>query len=344
MQKKSGETRREVLPMLVTNGTLLSLDTVDKLRKAGVLFGVSIDGIKRAHDLNRIDYRGLGTHKTILKNIKKIKDRTLLGAAVTLTDSNKDLVQTMKHLIKYFPAISIKPVRSTNGKGGICEDNIKEIKDEYSKLCLFLVKKTLEGDLSYISALLNGDDYLGKFILRVILNQKVQTRCDAGLGRYSLAADGKIYTCPAAIDINELEIGNLKTGIDTQKQKTIWKVLSERNKCDQCIAKHVCGGECMITSYYAHGKIDELDLIMCDLKRHLFSSAIKFKFAIALQNEEIYETLMNGCIEKVNRFKEDEELKRVLLQSKAKYTFTELKTIKDNNLTQYNLIKESYLV
>ncbi|MBU1141327.1 MAG: hypothetical protein KKG64_02265, partial [Firmicutes bacterium] len=94
MQKKSGETRREVLPMLVTNGTLLSLDTVDKLRKAGVLFGVSIDGIKRAHDLNRIDYRGLGTHKTILKNIKKIKDRTLLGAAVTLTDSNKDLVQT----------------------------------------------------------------------------------------------------------------------------------------------------------------------------------------------------------------------------------------------------------
>ncbi|MFH2116614.1 MAG: SPASM domain-containing protein [Bacillota bacterium] len=341
MQKKSGETRREVLPMLVTNGTLLSLDTVDKLRKAGVLFGVSIDGIKRAHDLNRIDYRGLGTHKTILKNIKKIKDRTLLGAAVTLTDSNKDLVQTMKHLIKYFPAISIKPVRSTNGKGGICEDNIKEIKDEYSKLCLFLVKKTLEGDLSYISALLNGDDYLGKFILRVILNQKVQTRCDAGLGRYSLAADGKIYTCPAAIDIKELEIGSLETGIDTQKQQKIWEVLSERNKCDQCIANFVCGGECMVTSYYAYRKIDEMDSIMCNLKRHLFSLAVKFKFVIALGDEEIYNNLINGCIEKNNRFKTDEDLNLVLEKTKSKYSFTELKSIKDSNIYLYNEIKKN---
>ncbi|MCF7931299.1 MAG: SPASM domain-containing protein [Acholeplasmataceae bacterium] len=338
-KQKSDEVRKEVLPMLVTNGTLLTLDAVDRLRIAGILFGVSVDGIKKAHDLNRIDYNGVGTHKTILKNIKRIKDRTLLGAAVTLTNSNKDLVQTMKHLIKYFPAISIKPVRSSNGIGGICEDNIEEIKEEYSKLCSFLVKKTLGGDLSYISALLNGDDYLGKFILRVILNQKVQTRCDAGLGRYSLAADGKIYTCPAAIDIKELEIGNLKMGIDTQKQQVIWKVLSERNKCGQCIAKYVCGGECMITSYYAHGKIDELDAVMCDLKRHLYISAVKFKFAIALQNKDVYKTIKCGCIEKSNRFKEDEDLKKVLDAKIDDYTFTELKRIKDEDHNEFNRIK-----
>lgn len=336
---RSDEVKKEVLPMLVTNGTLLNLEVVDRLRKAGILFGISIDGIKKSHDLNRIDYNGLGTHKMILKNIKRIKDRRLLGAAVTLTDSNKDLVQTMKHLIKYFPAISIKPVRSSNGKGGICEENIEEIKEEYSRLCSFLVKKTLDGDVSYISALLNGDDYLGKFILRVILNQKVQIRCDAGLGRYSIATNGKIYPCPAAIDIKELEIGNFKTGIDIQKQQVIWKVLSERNKCDRCIAKFVCGGECMITSYYAQGKIDELDSIMCDLKRHLYISAVKFKFAIALQNEEIYKTLVNGCIEKSNRFKEDEDLKKVLVASMDKYTFTELKKIKDEDHNEFNRIK-----
>jgi len=338
-RQKSDEILKEVLPMLVTNGTLLTLDVVDRLRRAGILFGVSIDGIRKAHDSNRIDYSGTGTHKKILRNIKRIKDRTLLGAAVTLTDSNKDLVQTLKHLNKYFPAISIKPVRSLNGKGGICEDNIKEIKEQYLRLCSFLVKKTLGGDLSYISALLNGDDYLGKFILRIILNQKVQTRCDAGLGRYSLAADGKIYTCPAAIDIKELEIGSLETGIDTQKQLTIWKVLSERSKCGQCIAKYVCGGECMITSYYAHGKIDELDSVMCDLKRHLYILAVKFKFAIALQNENIYETIFNGCVDKMNRFNEDEDLKNVLDTLNKKYTFSELKKIKDEQHDEYIRIK-----
>lgn len=333
-KQKSDEVRKEVLPMLVTNGTLLTLDAVDKLRKAGILFGVSIDGIKKVHDSKRIDYNGVGTHKTILKNIKRIKDRTLLGAAVTLTNSNKDLVQTMKHLIKYFPAISIKPVRSSNGKGGICEDNIEEIKEEYSKLCSFLVNKTLGGDLSYISALLNGDDYLGKFLLRVILNQKVQTRCDAGLGRYSLATDGKIYTCPAAIDIKELEIGNLETGIDTQKQQNIWKVLSERNKCDQCIAKFVCGGECMIMSYYAHGTIDDTDSIMCDLKKHLFILAIKLKYAIAIKDSTIYSIIENGCLQKTKRFEKDAELEEKLNRQDV-LSFTELKELKDRNYEKF---------
>ncbi|HBG32482.1 MAG TPA: hypothetical protein DDW82_01885 [Acholeplasmataceae bacterium] len=338
-KQKSDEIRKEVLPMLVTNGTLLTSDAVDRLRKAGILFGVSIDGIKKAHDSSRIYYNGLGTHRTILKNIKNIKDRTLLGAAVTLTDSNKDLVQTMKYLNKYFPAISVKPVRSLNGNGGICEDNIKEIKEQYSKLCSFLVKKTLGGDLSYISALLNGDDYLGKFILRIILNQKIQTRCDAGLGRYSLAADRKIYTCPAAIDIKELEIGSLETGIDIQKQQGVWKVLSDRSKCDQCIAKFVCGGECMITSYYAHGKIDEMDSVMCDLKRHLFKLAIKFKYIISSQNECIYRAIMNGCIEKMNRFSEDKELKEALDNPLNHYSFTELKKIKDTSKENFMKLK-----
>lgn len=337
-KKKSNDINKEVLPMLVTNGTLLDLNTVDRLRNAGILFGVSIDGQRREHDSNRVDYNGLGTYKTILSNIKKIKDRSLLGAAVTLTDSNVNLIRVTKHLIKYFPTISIKPVRSTSGKGGICEQNIKEIKEEYSRLFIFLTKKTLGGDLSYISALLNGDDYFGKFILRVIINQKVQTRCDAGLGRYSLAYDGKIYTCPAAIDIKELEIGNIITGIDKHKQQDIWKVLSDRRKCDGCIAKFVCGGECLVTSYYSLGRIDSFDQVMCELKRHLFVLAVKFKYTV-MQNKRIHKIILKGCMEKINRFREDTDLKETISSSGSFYTFTELKRIKDTDFKKYNDIK-----
>jgi sulfatase maturation enzyme AslB (radical SAM superfamily) len=41
---KSNEICKEVLPMFVTNGTLLTKENVDKLQSAGYIFGISIDG------------------------------------------------------------------------------------------------------------------------------------------------------------------------------------------------------------------------------------------------------------------------------------------------------------
>ena len=46
---KSDELRREVLPMLVCNGTLLTPEVVSALQGSGILFGVSLDGLKDCH-------------------------------------------------------------------------------------------------------------------------------------------------------------------------------------------------------------------------------------------------------------------------------------------------------
>lgn len=113
---KSNMLKREVLPMLVTNGTLLDKQTVQELRNAGILFGVSLDGVKKDNDYYRKDYFGNSSYKKVVRNMKNIKDRSLMGVAVTLTDKNTDLVKTIRHLIKYFPTISIKPVRSVGGR------------------------------------------------------------------------------------------------------------------------------------------------------------------------------------------------------------------------------------
>ncbi|MCK4551563.1 MAG: hypothetical protein KAU02_01505 [Tenericutes bacterium] len=182
----SNEICKEVLPMLVTNGTLLTKENVDKLQSAGYIFGISIDGYQESHDANRVNKKQEGTYRQIIKNVKKIKHREYLGAAVTLTTGKMDLVKAFKTLSKFFTTISIKPVRSLDhGIEGINEDNIEEIKHQYTILYKYILQKTLKGKLDHLSVLLNGDDYFGKFIQRIILNHKVSTRCDAGLGRFS---------------------------------------------------------------------------------------------------------------------------------------------------------------
>jgi uncharacterized protein len=132
---KSDEICKEVLPMLVTNGTLLTDENVNKLQSAGYIFGISIDGYREIHDANRVNAKQEGTYSQIIKNVKNIKHREYLGAAVTLTNEKMDLVKTFKTLYKYFTTISIKPVRSFDSSiDGSNENNIEQIKHQYTRL------------------------------------------------------------------------------------------------------------------------------------------------------------------------------------------------------------------
>jgi uncharacterized protein len=280
-----------------------------------------------------------GTYKTIINNVKKIKHRDLLGAAVTLNYSNRDMISTIKSLINYFPTISIKPVRS-NFLNGISSKNIDSILNEYDNLAGFLLEKSLKGDLKYLSAILNGDDYFGKFLTRVFLNQKVYTRCDIGFGRSSLGNDGSIYTCPAAIGIDDLKIGNLNDGIDYIKVAQIYEAMTNRKQCDNCEARFVCGGECLVNAYYQSKSFMANDPIMCKLKKHLFKIAVIFVSQIRLSNLNLHNVIHRACEEKNNRFKADKDLSEVLDKVGDKYTFTELKRIKDEDYDLFEKLKK----
>lgn len=337
---KSNEILKEVLPMFVTNGMLLTPENVKHLQSAGFIFGISIDEYEEIHDQNRLNKRNQGTYKEIINNVKHIKHREYFGVAATLTTDKMDLVKTVKTLGKYFSTISIKPVRSFDKNlEGINEENIEEIKHQYTKLYQLILKKTLKGQLDYLGMLLNGDDYFGKFILRVILNHKVSTRCDAGLGRFSLTPNKKVIACPGSIDIKEMELGTLEEGISEEKVNALWQILSQRKHCQNCEARFVCGGECMVVSYYKNKKLDTVDETMCKLKKHLFELAIKLKFELLLHNERLFKTIYDGCQEKVNRFKKDDDLIKTLEKLDGKYTFMELKKIKDENIEKYHYIK-----
>ncbi|MFA5563153.1 MAG: radical SAM protein [Candidatus Caldatribacteriota bacterium] len=341
---KSNEISKEVLPMFVTNGTLLTSQNIKAIQDAGYIFGVSVDGYKKSHDQNRLDFTQKGTYKKIIKNIKKVKHRTFLGAAVTLSNENMNLVKAVVNLKKWFTTISIKPVRSFDDYiEGINNSNINLIRDNYTELYKFIRKTTLSGQFQYLDALLNGDDYFGKFIIRVLLNQKVVTRCDAGIGRFSLTPDKKIISCPGAIGIDLLVIGDLETGIDESKVNSLWDVLIKREDCKNCEIRFVCGGECMVNSYYKNKVINHADDIMCEFKKHLFELSVKFKYELINHSEELFYRVQKACFNKIKRFQKNEELSLVLKQTNGRYDFIELKKIYDEDYEKFKEIKDSVI-
>lgn len=342
---KSNEIQKEILPTFVTNGLLLRPETVLKLQSKGFIFGVSIDGDKKQHDLSRIDFNNQGTYKRIMKNVKKITNKEFLGVAMTIKNGDIDLVKSVKKLRKHFSTISIKPVRSTDEvvDSGINKTNIQHVLKRYTDLYFFLITRTLSGDLQYIKAILNGEDYFGKFIHRVLLNRKVIRRCDAGVGRFSLLPNGDIIACPASISIPELSLGHIDRGIDKEKVKNLWDNSLINAQCESCEARYVCGGECFVVSYYKNQNIKSIDPIMCMFKKHIFELAVRFKCELLLNNEDIFYELALFCTDKEERFERDNDLLETHNNVKSQYTFMELKKIKDDFPFEYEKIKQNIL-
>lgn len=59
--------------VIQTNGILLDEEWVDFFKENKFLVGISLDGIKDVHNLNRIDHRKDDTHKDVMNSIKLLK-------------------------------------------------------------------------------------------------------------------------------------------------------------------------------------------------------------------------------------------------------------------------------
>lgn len=334
-RRKSDELKREVLPMLVTNGLLLDSETVKALQEAGILFGVSIDGNAATHDKNRVDRAGKGTYKRIVGNVKKIAHREFVGAAVTVGAWNPDVLKTFKHLSKIFPTVSMKPVRAETH----WRETVDRLNAKYDKLADYILKNALRGKLGPLGNIINGDDYFGKFILRTFTNKKFVTRCDAGIGRFSLSTDRKIYSCPAACDREAFVLGSLQDGVDGQRVREHWELLSKRSECGDCSARFVCGGECMLVSYSSYNRKDRPDPDMCRFKKHLFRLAVIMKAILQSEASEVFQSVVRRGEEIAKRNERDEELIRLSASTGNGYAYTQLKKLKDENAAEFEKIK-----
>ena len=323
----SNKINREVLVSFVCNGTLLTKEVAELLQRKGILFGVSLDGNELIHNKHRKTKDGNDTYKTIIDNVNSIPNHEYVGCATTLTKDVFSLIDSIKELSKTFNTIGYKPARNCNES--FDEDSIDLWLKEYDKLTLFLLEETTKGNDKIIKTLLNGDDYFGKFIKRIILNQRCLIRCDGGLSRLTLNDDGNIYICPSACDYKKFKVGNLNF-IDFNKQSELFDTQMKRIECSGCSVKYICGGECLIEKTLSNGN----NKLMCKYKKHLILLAMYFVITLQSKNNFEFMKLLDFTKEVGSRNKLDKELDK-FLKEHPEYNFIEGKKVFDSLTRKY---------
>lgn len=217
---------------MTTNGILLNDTNIEKLKKANMeTISISIDGLEETHN----KFRGVpGSYKTIIENIKRLKQANFVKHIQVTTVFHKDNINELEELynvmlglnLNSWRLVSMDPIGRANENNELLLDG-KEIK----KLLDFIKTKKKEKKLELTYGC---PGFLGMEYEKEVRNHYFY--CKTGINVASILYNGDLFVCPNVPRRKEFIQGNIRTNnfkeVWDNKYKEFRK--SDRTKCDDC--------------------------------------------------------------------------------------------------------------
>ncbi len=251
---------------VVTNGTLINDKALQVLTKIKSNVSISIDGPAEINDKTRPQRNGKGSTATVIEGIQKltaVKDQ--LGRLILHAVFSKENMQITK-AYEFFGQFNVDYYEFTYSV---------DTSDESSS-AMYNEQMKLVADLAYARG---GEKELRKITLfdryfnALDNQQQTENYCGAGKSYLMIDARNQVYTCPWEVGNKKDQVG---TGsfIDTEKLEELAKPLIEKNNCQTCWARFMCGGGCMFIHKSKTGSKHQKDLNFCIRTRDLISTTI----------------------------------------------------------------------
>lgn len=271
-----------------TNGTLLNDQWGKFLNSNRFLVGISLDGTKDIHNLNRLDYKNNGSFNSVNNGIKVLKKYDVhFNILTVVTSALCKKVQSIYNFYKKndFGYIQFNPCLEPIENTSMTLKNYSIKPKEYEN---FLIEMF---DLWYKDALNNNYVNIRLFdnVLGLFFNQDYEA-CDMkGICscQHIIESDGSVYPCDF-YTYEKYKIGNiLKDSFsDIHKNDTTIEFLKGSNKistkCMNCRYQSICRGGCR---RHRENQTDNLNYF-CEAYYNFYSYSLdKFRnIAIHMKN------------------------------------------------------------
>jgi uncharacterized protein len=261
---------------ITTNGTLFNKENVTFMKENKFSILVSLDGTKRVHDRYRVFPSGKGSYNIIIKRLKQFFDMKTMSLRCTLPYDCFDLETSVMNLKR----LRIRKAHFELADGCYDIDQMMNfylpgIKEAFSRVASEHKKWLTDEDPFLIR---NFMELLG----RIHFRERKRYGCGAGRNYFSVSAKGDLYPCHRIVGNRKFMVGNIHRGF-SDNIKHIFKPNSvdEIPQCQECIAKYVCAGGCLISNYAENGSMNVPSRVSCELMRHILGLAlllyVKFK-------------------------------------------------------------------
>jgi radical SAM protein with 4Fe4S-binding SPASM domain len=257
--------RKNLKVSLMTNGTLVTPDIVERLKKIGYMkIQVSIDGTTaEIHDL----FRGVkGSFKKSMRALKMLKEAGFsMEIAFVAHKKNCDSVPAIYDLADEMGVeLKVGPLVKLGNA-------VRHLDDFYIEPAVYydIYRTIRKNRLRTDNDSVNNESKKNP-------PEKYLERCIAGAKSIAIKANGDILPCEIFPQIDKFIMGNIYKAslkeivynFDREKRITDFNALSLK-KCKNCELITTCKGGCMATAYAETGSFNELDPFSCARHRAL---------------------------------------------------------------------------
>lgn len=252
---------------VTTNGLLMDDSFLRYSLEHEVFIALSFDGIREAHDANRVTHSGESTFE-----ITEQRAKALLASrpyAPVLMTVSPNTVRYYAESVGYLFSLGFRYlICSMNYAGAWDEKTLAELKKQYKKLAAFYKEKTLLEEKFYLSP------FEVKISSRLLGENYCTERCELGKKQLSVGPDGNIYPCVQFVGEPQFSIGDVWSGIDEEKRQNLYRLNEEeKDECAGCVIQNRCNHHCACLNKQATGDFRKASPVLCAHERILLPIA-----------------------------------------------------------------------
>ncbi|MEN0058847.1 MAG: radical SAM protein [Bdellovibrio sp.] len=253
---------------IVTNGTLITERVLSLFQELKMRVTVSLDGPAVLNDKVRPTKDGSSsTAKTVdgLAKLSAIKD-ALSGLTVhgVFNKANMNLVEAYY----FYRSLNVDSYEFTYGVEERDEDANKAFIDQMNKVAQ--AAYTYGGEIE-----LRKIGMFNQYFTSLDNQQKTENYCGAGKSLLVVDAKNNLFTCPWDVGNKQEQVGS-GTELIAERLSVYSPPLIEKNNCQSCWARYLCGGGCMyIHKQGAHGQ-NKKDDSFCLRTRSLIRTTLLY--------------------------------------------------------------------
>ncbi|MBI4618015.1 MAG: radical SAM protein [Planctomycetes bacterium] len=269
----SGETSVERVHFrMITNGTLFTRESLEFLREHDVLFSLSLDGCREAHDANRPQFGGGSSFDAILAKIPMILElfpyttvnMTIAPASAPFVARSIDFL--LGAGFRYISASLAYTAPWTR-------ESMDTLAGEYREVQKIYIRRSRAGQKFYFSLF---DEKIRSHALGPSLSTEC---CGVGIRKVAIAPSGRLYPCVQYVQEDRApqaahSIGCVQTGFDPSRvDRFVHKNHAPREQCEGCAHVARCSNYCACTNQQTTGDSTRVSPVLCEHERMLIPLA-----------------------------------------------------------------------
>jgi uncharacterized protein len=257
----------QVRQSVTTNGTLLTKDKVAILAELDIYVGLSIDGTRVAHEVNRPTMNGKSSYEDVLRGLDLLlaQGKAFETISVVTPSSVPEFGASVTDLFsRGVPRVSINPCYEA-----IWGDDHLEIWEKGFLDALATVAHWLRS-----GRVVSFGPFDGKVIARIKKGLGPEDACSLGERFAAIAPSGNLYPCERLVVEDEdgkFVIGHVDRGIDPVKVRGIRGEMPEyhatNDECGSCEEKHRCSAFCACANLAETGSVGVAGGVQCWFER-----------------------------------------------------------------------------